>query len=68
MENYLSSVLYPSDCTPGGIPDEFPRKTTVFKMSGNTTLTSSAANGQLLVVCFPQYFMTAGNAFIGALS
>ena len=64
MENYLSSVLYPSDATPCGIPDEFPRKTTVFKMNGNTTLTSSAANGQLLVLCYPQYYMTGGNAFI----
>lgn len=64
MENYLSSVLYPSECTPSGIPDEFPRKTTVFKMNGNTTLTSSTANGQLLLLCYPQYYMTAGNAFI----
>ena len=64
MDNYLSSVLYPSECTPSGIPDEFPRKTAVFKMSGNTTLTSSAANGQLLLLCYPQYYMTGGNSFI----
>ena len=64
MDNYLSSVLYPSDCTPAGIPDEFPRKTAVFKMSGNTTLTSSTANGQLLLLCYPQYYMATGNTFI----
>ena len=64
MDNYLSAVLYPSDCTPSGIPDEFPRKTAVFKMSGNTTLTSSAANGQLLLLCYPQYYMATGNTFI----
>lgn len=64
MENYLSSVLYPAECTPSGIPDEFPRKTAVFKMNGNATITSSATNGHMLLICYPNYFMATGNAFI----
>lgn len=57
-------MLHPSECTPCGIPDEFPRKTAVFKMNGNLTLTSSTTNGHLLLLCYPNYVNASGNTFL----
>jgi len=54
MDAYLNCLLQPSRANVAQAPDVFYRNTSVFKLSGNTTLVSSLAKGHVLATVFPQ--------------
>jgi hypothetical protein len=63
MSTYLSQVLDPFRAAEVGVPDMFPRKSAVFKMTTQGQIKSSAVNGHVCGAVYPQSFCTTGNAF-----
>lgn len=60
---YCQAVLFPDVANIVGVPDCFPRRTATWRLTTQTTLTSSTANGHILMTIFPQGAVTTGNFF-----
>lgn len=55
MEAYIEAILNTEDADCCGIPDQFARKTSCFKVNGSFSVTSSLANGHVYINCSPAH-------------
>jgi len=63
-EVYVKQLLDPfSGMNPTTCPDEYLRRSSVFRLNGNVSLTSSAANGHLLFRAEPQMASSSSQFF-----
>lgn len=61
MEQYLQCLFNPSSDVVAQAPDCFYRRSSVFKLTGNTTIVSSLAKGHVLITVFPQLVTQPAN-------
>jgi len=59
MDDYLSMLLNPPGAVSVQAPDEYLRRSSVFKVSGNVTISSSLSKGHVLCQVYPQYITQA---------
>lgn len=59
---WIENVLDPINCNPVGAPDDFTRRTAVWRTTTTATLVSSVANGHVFVIITPQRVVSSTGA------